>query len=100
MKTIMAIINERRTRLDVEEIRRLRAAHPSWHRTRLSKELCERWDWRGANGAVKDMACRELLLRLERSGLIELPARRTAEIVCSAPFRASEPLAAGECRTP
>jgi hypothetical protein len=76
MKTILATINGRRTRVEVEEIRRLLADNPSWHRTRLSRELCERWDWRAADGSVKDMACRDLLLRLERGGLIELPARQ------------------------
>jgi len=44
MNTIMATINGRRTRVDVEGIRRLLADHPSWNRTRLSRELCKRWD--------------------------------------------------------
>jgi hypothetical protein len=76
MEAIMATINGRKQRVDVERIRRLLAENPSWNRTRLSRELCERWDWRGANGSFKDMACRDLLLRLERSGLIALPARQ------------------------
>lgn len=76
METILATINGRKARVDVERIRRLLAENPSWHRTRLSKELCECWDWRAADGSVKDMACRDLLLRLERHGLIELPARQ------------------------
>jgi hypothetical protein len=76
MTTIVATINGRKAPVDVEEIRRLLADHPSWNRTRLSRELCDRWDWRGAGGALKDMACRNLLLRLERAGLIELPARQ------------------------
>ena len=25
-------------------------AHPDWYRTRLSRELCARWDWRNAQG--------------------------------------------------
>jgi hypothetical protein len=45
-------------------------------RTRISEELCRRWDWRNANGRLKDMAARTLLLKLERSGHIQLPARQ------------------------
>ena len=41
-----------------------------WGRTRLSVMLCELWDWRAPNGQLKDMACRNLLLRLEQAGQI------------------------------
>jgi len=61
---------------DVGLIRSLLAEHPEWHRSRLSVELCERWDWRNAQGRMKDMAARTLLLKLERAGHICLPARR------------------------
>ncbi len=57
-------------------IRDLPAEHPQWCRTRLSQELCRRWEWRNAQGRIKDMACRTLLLKLERTGLIQLPKRR------------------------
>jgi hypothetical protein len=42
----------------------------------LRQELCRRWDWRNARGELKDMACRTLLLKLERRGLIDLPPRQ------------------------
>jgi len=58
---------------DIEYICRLIREHPSWHRTRLSKELCALWDWRAANGQVKDIACRTLLRKLHQRGLIHLP---------------------------
>lgn len=61
---------------DITLIRDLLDAHPEWGRSRLSVELCERWNWRNATGRVKDMAARTLLLKLERSGHIRLPARR------------------------
>ena len=64
---------------DVEAIRALIAAHPAWHRTRLSQELCRCWDWVAANGQCKDMAARALLRKLDAEGLIDLPAP-----VCSA----------------
>lgn len=57
-------------------IRGLLEEHPDWHRTRLSRELCARWNWRNAQGHLKDMAARTLLLKLERAGHIRLPARR------------------------
>ncbi len=61
---------------DIRDVRRLLAENPSWHRTQVSRELCTLWNWRNANGQLKDMACRTLLLRLERDGHITLPARR------------------------
>ena len=57
-------------------IRGLMADHCDWGRTRLSEELCRLWDWRNAQGRIKDMAARSLLLKLERRGFIELPARQ------------------------
>jgi hypothetical protein len=57
-------------------IRGLMAEHRDWGRTRLSEELCRCWDWRNGQGRIKDMAARTLLLKLERRGFIELPARR------------------------
>jgi len=61
---------------EIDLIRGLLAGHSDWHRTRLSRELCQRWQWRNAAGQPKDMACRSLLLKLERAGHIRLPARR------------------------
>jgi len=61
---------------DIELIRSLMAAHPTWGRTPLSVELCRLWDWRNAQGRLKDMAARTLLLKLERAGHIQLPPRQ------------------------
>lgn len=44
-------------------------------RSCISRELCRAWGWVQPNGALKDMACRELLLRLEKMGEVRLPAR-------------------------
>lgn len=63
------------TAADIELIRALLAAHPARGRTPLSAELCRRWNWRNARGQLKDMACRTLLLKLERAGHIRLPPR-------------------------
>jgi hypothetical protein len=62
------------TAADVEFIRDLIGKHPGVSRRRLSVELCEAWGWRQANGVLRDMLCRGLMLSLHRSGHIELPA--------------------------
>ena len=59
---------------DLATIRDLIATHPDWHRTRLSQELCRRWNWVNERSRLKDMAARALLRKLDRVGLIELPA--------------------------
>jgi hypothetical protein len=64
------------TAADVETIRTLIAAHPTASRRELSKKLCLAWHWVQANGALRDMVCRRLMLALDRAGLIELPPIR------------------------
>lgn len=54
-------------------IRALIDRHPGESRRKLSVRLCEAWQWRQANGALRDMVCRGLLLMLERAGQITLP---------------------------
>jgi hypothetical protein len=44
-------------------------------RSAISRRLCEAWDWRQANGHLKDGVCRGLLLHLERNQLVTLPPR-------------------------
>lgn len=44
-------------------------------RSAISRRLCKAWDWRQANGQLKDGVCRGLLLQLERNQLITLPPR-------------------------
>jgi hypothetical protein len=57
-------------------IRQLIGEHPGLSRRRLSQKLCQAWQWKQANGALRDMVCRSLLLRLHRAGEIELPPVR------------------------
>ena len=64
------------TAADIGEIRELIAAHPGASRRKLSERLCEQWGWRQANGALRDMVARGLMLALHRAGHIELPAVR------------------------
>jgi len=58
---------------DILYIRELITAHPGASRRTLSTKLCEAWQWRQANGALRDMVCRGLLLLLDRAGQIALP---------------------------
>ena len=62
---------------DLATVRSLIAAHPGWHRTALSRHLCELWNWRNGAGRLKDMAARTLLLKLHARGWIELPPPQT-----------------------
>ena len=61
---------------DARFIRTLIAAHPEQSRRALSATLCEAWDWRQDNGALRAMVCRGLMLALARAGHITLPPKR------------------------
>lgn len=61
---------------DIVFIRQLIADHPHASRKELSRKLCKAWNWVQANGALRDMVCRGLMLMLHREGLIELPPAR------------------------
>jgi len=76
MKKTIIIQGRKTTKKDIETIRQMIETNPSWNRTRLSKELCLLWNWRAANGQLKDMASRNFLLKLERRLYITLPARQ------------------------
>jgi Domain of unknown function (DUF4338) len=65
--------------IDGEQIAFLREfirMHPTSSRWKLSRQLCEALGWKQANGALRDVVCRGLLLMLERAGQIELPPVR------------------------
>ena len=65
---------------DVAFIRQFIAQNPGASRRRLSAKLCEAWQWKQANGALRDMVCRGLLLMLHRAGEIELPPVRQVSL--------------------
>ena len=76
MTGVMVVQGRELSAEDIGLIQGLMTEHRDWGRTRLSEELCHRWDWRNARGRIKDMAARTLLLKLERAGHIRLPKRR------------------------
>lgn len=61
---------------DLESVRQLIACNPSWSRRKLSQQLCRQWDWYNAKGQMKDMACRSMMLKLDKLGHLTLPPRR------------------------
>jgi Druantia protein DruA len=73
MEAIFSYRHRCLTEPDIAFIRELIAAHPAASRRQLSTKLCQAWNWVQANGALRDMVCRGLMLELHRAGLIELP---------------------------
>ena len=54
---------------DLVFIRRLIAEHPEAAAGALCpSRLCEAWNWVQANGALRDMVCRGMMLMLHRQG--------------------------------
>jgi len=64
------------TQKDIDAIKKLITKYYIRGRTYISQELSHYWKWYQPNGSLKDMACREILLKLHRMGLIELPPPR------------------------
>src|SRR5579871_3072483 len=67
--------------------------HPELSRWKLSRQLCEAWQWKQANGVLRDMVCRGLLLTLDRAGEIQLPPvrRRVRNRLAERAARACDP---------
>src|ERR1039458_4172809 len=66
---------------DILYIRTLIEQYPKESRRKLPVRVCEAWKWRQANGALRDMVCRGMLLMLERAGQITLAHRARPEPV-------------------
>ncbi len=61
---------------EVNYIKKYIAQNPHYSRTRISQELCKKWNWVYSNGSFKEQVCRGYLLALERAGHIQLPAKK------------------------
>src|ERR1700681_576772 len=73
-------------------LREFIAAHPDSSRWKLSRQLCEALGWKQANGALRDVVCRGLLLLLERTGEIASPpCRRRTQDNCRSTRLRPEP---------
>jgi len=64
------------TQKDVEAINKIITQHYGKGRNYISQELSRYWKWYQPNGNLKDMACREILLKLHRMDIVELPPSR------------------------
>ena len=63
------------THNDITFIRETIKKHYDKGRTPISRILCQSWEWMQPNGKPKEYAARDLLLRLEEKGFVELPPR-------------------------
>ena len=61
---------------DIHNLQSLITTHPNKGRIELSRIVCEHFGWTQANGELQDVACRGILLKLERRGMIQLPVRK------------------------
>jgi hypothetical protein len=62
---------------DLAHIRQLLELRPALGRVALSRRVCQDLDWLNALGQPKEMSARVALLRMEKDGLIQLPAPRS-----------------------
>jgi hypothetical protein len=93
---------------ELAHIRQLLTLQPALGRVALSRRLCQDLGWLNVLGQPKEMSARVALLRMEREGLIQLPAPRShngrgqrrfpltaasaPQAPVQAPLRALEPL--------
>ena len=77
---------------EVEFINQLIAQNPGSSRRRLSEKLSRAWNWVQANGALRSMVCRGLMLQLHRAGWITLPPVRFTPVNPLAHRRPPAPL--------
>lgn len=53
--------------------------HPDWSRHRITKKICEHWNWRTQTGQLKTFAARSMIDKLEQKGNITLPPIQTTK---------------------
>ena len=61
---------------DIKKINQLVIKYFENGRTRASIEICKTLNWKQPNGWLKDRACRDVLLTLERKEYLKLPPRK------------------------
>jgi hypothetical protein len=76
------VFRYRSRELDIQDIKLIRgliSKHYTRGRSYISRVLCGNWQWVQPNGKLKEYAARDLLLRLEEKGFIQLPPRLRAK---------------------
>ena len=63
---------------DIVAVRNLIEKHGKQGRSYISRKLSEHWQWKQANGMLKDRACRSILQSLSARGHIQLPESKSA----------------------
>ena len=63
---------------DIDEVRTLIELQGNQGRAHISRRLAEQWQWKQANGRLKDRACRSILQELSQRGLIQLPVVKSS----------------------
>lgn len=64
---------------ELQTIRALIDHNPGLRRAALSRLVCERLDWRSANGRPSEMSCRVAMLRMHEDGVLQLPPSRNSK---------------------
>lgn len=59
---------------DIVSIQQVIKKYYNKGRKYISRQLCHKWNWYQSNGYTKDRACRDILIFLEKKGLIQLPS--------------------------
>lgn len=68
------------TDAEMAAIRHLIDTSPEHCRTELSRQVCRLLGWVKPDGGLKDMSCRVAMLRMQKDGLIKLPAARATNL--------------------
>jgi len=61
------------TAKDIKTVQSIIKSNPTWHRTCISQELCQLWNWKNDTGNLKDIAARAMLRKMDKENLIDLP---------------------------
>lgn len=70
----MLVCGQEFSEATIEKIRDEVGVEPGLTRRRLSLQVCDWLKWESPNGKPKEMSCRVALLKLERRGVVKLPA--------------------------
>lgn len=73
MEKAITILKREISQTDIVLINELIRIEGEKGRTHISRKLCKIWEWKTPNSQYRDIACRDLLRRLEKKGLITLP---------------------------
>jgi hypothetical protein len=63
---------------EIHRINHWVATEPGLSRQELSRRFCRNANWRKPDGGLKDMSCRVAFLKMDKAGIIRLPAPKRA----------------------